>query len=261
MRRTAFGSSSATSQTWSPPAPVDVIVSNATLQWVPGHRRAPATARRRARARAAGSPSRCRATSRSRATGCSASWPPTRASQPRPPTSRSRARTTPSDYLADLAALGCAVDAWETTYLHVLAGADPVFRWISGTGARPVLQALDGPLLDEFVAEYKAPSARGVSSAGRWDGASVPPRLRASPAGHELDRPLIIRDARPDDLEAVIALLDEDAIREVVEDYSDLTPYADGDGRDRRRRRTRPCWSASSTARSSPRRRSPGSAG
>ena len=32
-----------------------------------------------------------------------------------------------------------------------------MFRWISGTGARPVLQALDGPLLDEFVDEYKAP--------------------------------------------------------------------------------------------------------
>lgn len=38
---------------------------------------------------------------------------------------------------------------------------------------------------------------------------------------------MIIRDARPGDLEAVIALLDEDAIREVSEDYSDLTPYAE----------------------------------
>ena len=38
---------------------------------------------------------------------------------------------------------------------------------------------------------------------------------------------MIIRDARPGDLESVIALLDEDAIREVAEDYSDLSPYAD----------------------------------
>jgi GNAT superfamily N-acetyltransferase len=37
---------------------------------------------------------------------------------------------------------------------------------------------------------------------------------------------LTIRDARPDDLEAVLALLNEDAIREVAEDYSDLAPYA-----------------------------------
>ena len=37
-----------------------------------------------------------------------------------------------------------------------------------------------------------------------------------------------IRDARLEDLEAVLALLDEDAVREVTEDYSDLTPYAEG---------------------------------
>jgi trans-aconitate 2-methyltransferase len=30
-----------------------------------------------------------------------------------------------------------------------------VFRWISGTGARPVLQALSGDRREEFVAEYK----------------------------------------------------------------------------------------------------------
>ena len=35
-----------------------------------------------------------------------------------------------------------------------------------------------------------------------------------------------IRDARPEDLETLLRLLDEDAIREVTEDLSDLTPYA-----------------------------------
>ncbi len=62
----------------------------------------------------------------------------------------------PETYLADLTALGCTVDAWETTYLHVLPGEDPVFTWISGTGARPVLQALAEPLRSAFVTEYKA---------------------------------------------------------------------------------------------------------
>jgi trans-aconitate 2-methyltransferase len=38
----------------------------------------------------------------------------------------------------------------------VLPGPDPVFRWISGTGARPVLQALPDLLREEFVADYKA---------------------------------------------------------------------------------------------------------
>src|SRR5690606_18697944 len=41
----------------------------------------------------------------------------------------------PADYLRALQALGCEVDAWETTYLHVLTGPDPVFAWVSGTGA------------------------------------------------------------------------------------------------------------------------------
>ena len=58
-------------------------------------------------------------------------------------------------YLGDLTALGCTVNAWETTYLHVLTGPDPVFRWISGTGARPVLQALPAELREQFSAEYK----------------------------------------------------------------------------------------------------------
>lgn len=35
-----------------------------------------------------------------------------------------------------------------------------------------------------------------------------------------------IRDARPDDLVVILELLNEDAIREMDEDLSDLTPYA-----------------------------------
>ena len=37
---------------------------------------------------------------------------------------------------------------------------------------------------------------------------------------------MLIRDARPDDLEVLLRMLDEDAIREVTEELSDLTPYA-----------------------------------
>ncbi len=58
-------------------------------------------------------------------------------------------------YLRALQALGCEVDAWETTYLHVLHGEDPVFTWVSGTGARPTLQALPDDLRPEFEAEFK----------------------------------------------------------------------------------------------------------
>jgi trans-aconitate 2-methyltransferase len=61
----------------------------------------------------------------------------------------------PVDYLQALSALGCPVDAWETTYLHVLTGADPVFTWVSGTGARPTLQALPDDLRPGFEEEFK----------------------------------------------------------------------------------------------------------
>jgi len=58
-------------------------------------------------------------------------------------------------YLRVLADLGCEVDAWETTYLHVLRGPDAVFDWVSGTGARPTLQALPDHLRAPFEEEFK----------------------------------------------------------------------------------------------------------
>ena len=58
-------------------------------------------------------------------------------------------------YLRALQRLGCEVDAWETTYLHVLQGPEPVFTWVSGTGARPTLQALPDDLRPAFEEEFK----------------------------------------------------------------------------------------------------------
>ena len=61
----------------------------------------------------------------------------------------------PATYLEALADRGCTVDAWETTYLHVLTGEDPVFTWVTGTGARPTLQALPEGLREEFATEFR----------------------------------------------------------------------------------------------------------
>lgn len=61
----------------------------------------------------------------------------------------------PVDYLAELSVLGTRADVWETTYQHVLSGPDPVLEWISGTGARPVLQALPAGLRERFTEEYR----------------------------------------------------------------------------------------------------------
>ncbi|QMU72823.1 trans-aconitate 2-methyltransferase [Streptacidiphilus sp. P02-A3a] len=68
----------------------------------------------------------------------------------------------PADYLRRLADLGCAVDAWETTYCQLLTGSrdtpgGPVLDWMLGTGLRPVLAALTDPAdREEFLAEYGA---------------------------------------------------------------------------------------------------------
>lgn len=59
-------------------------------------------------------------------------------------------------YLHALRGCGLEVDAWETTYLHVLRGEDPVLEWISGTGARPTLQALPDDLRPAFEHALRA---------------------------------------------------------------------------------------------------------
>jgi trans-aconitate 2-methyltransferase len=63
----------------------------------------------------------------------------------------------PATYLDALSALDrvAEVDVWETTYLHLLSGADPVFTWVSGTGARPTLQALPDDVRPDFEAEFR----------------------------------------------------------------------------------------------------------
>ncbi|WP_405985924.1 methyltransferase domain-containing protein [Streptomyces sp. NBC_00872] len=73
------------------------------------------------------------------------------------PDRRVNAVLEPAAYLARLTDLGCAADVWETTYLQRLTGEDPVLDWVKGTALRPVLTALDGDAkaTEEFVGEYR----------------------------------------------------------------------------------------------------------
>jgi trans-aconitate 2-methyltransferase len=139
---------------WRPDRPMDVIVSNAALQWVPTHREllaqwvetlnpggwlafqvpgnfdGPSHVILR---ELCGSPRwRDRLAAESR-------WQPV---------------AEPADYLELLAGVGCRVDAWETTYLQVLPGDDPVLEWVKGTALRPVLGALDADEAAGFLADY-----------------------------------------------------------------------------------------------------------
>lgn len=133
----------------------DLVVSNATLQWVPGHLDLlPALVERVAPGGrlALGVPANFDEPSHVLREQLAAR---------EPYAAHTAGVASPSApgaaaYLEVLAGLGCRVDAWETTYLHVLHGEDPVFGWISGTGARPTLQALPDDLRARFETELKA---------------------------------------------------------------------------------------------------------
>jgi trans-aconitate 2-methyltransferase len=62
---------------------------------------------------------------------------------------------TAQGYYGLLEPLSTNLDIWETDYLQVLNGEDAVLRWVSGTGLRPFLAALDGAERDAYVAAYK----------------------------------------------------------------------------------------------------------
>ncbi|KUI22527.1 trans-aconitate methyltransferase [Mycobacterium sp. GA-1285] len=59
----------------------------------------------------------------------------------------------PIEYADLLADAGCTVDAWETTYVHVLTGEKPVLDWITETALRPVRSRLTEAEWDEFRTE------------------------------------------------------------------------------------------------------------
>lgn len=140
---------------WSPPESYELIISNATFQWVPGDLAVIQ-----------------RLSAHVRPGGCFAISVPNNFAAPnhqllheissRPPyrdhtdgLHRARGRD-PQSLLSLFAEGGWQVDAWTTIYHQVLEGEDPVLRWVCGTGARPILQALPEPLRTEFIATYGA---------------------------------------------------------------------------------------------------------
>jgi trans-aconitate 2-methyltransferase len=141
---------------WGPAAPADVIVANAVLQWLPGQLDVLA---RWAGLLADGGWLAVQAPGNfdqpghviMRELAACARWRPLLDG-----VRLNRQAGDPADYLDLLAAAGCRADAWETTYLHVLTGDNPVLEWYKGTGLRPVIDALPAGLAAEFVAEYGA---------------------------------------------------------------------------------------------------------
>lgn len=145
---------------WEPEAPPDLIFSNATLQWLTGHRDlfprllgylrpggvlavqmplswdAPSHRLMRTTLADGAGDGRGFGTAELRQ-GMERNWV-----------------EAPEVYYDLLAGAAGGVDIWATEYLQVLAGADPVLEWVKGTGLRPVLNALEERERAAFLAAY-----------------------------------------------------------------------------------------------------------
>ena len=155
--------------TWQPTGPVDVVVANAVLQWVPDHLELLP-----------------RITSWLRPGGVLAFQVPDNFDEPSHTllrdlrmserwrslvgtgSDRGAGVERPQTYLETLLSLDLTADVWQTSYLHVLSGDDAVLEWVKGTALRPVLSALQSE--DErtaFLADY-AVLLRSAYPAQTW---------------------------------------------------------------------------------------------
>jgi trans-aconitate 2-methyltransferase len=141
---------------WTPDRPLDLIYSNAALHWLDDHatllprllNQVPETgvlAVQMPRNFAAPSHALLRETARSgpwadRLTGILDRKPV----------------AAPEWYYELLAPQAQTLDIWETEYLHVLEGDDPVLSWTRGTALRPIRHALEAEQYDAFEAAYAA---------------------------------------------------------------------------------------------------------
>jgi trans-aconitate 2-methyltransferase len=140
---------------WTPEPDTDVVISNATLQWVPEHTsllRSWVAALPAGAWLAFGVPGNFDAPSHRllRSVARSGIWRERLAAVE----FRSDPVLDAVGYASLLRSSGCAVDAWETTYVHALPPGDvhPVLAWMSGTALRPVRAELDDADWRSFAA-------------------------------------------------------------------------------------------------------------
>jgi trans-aconitate 2-methyltransferase len=139
---------------WSPNQPVDLILSNAALHWIADHQ---ALLKRLAGYLAPGGTLAVQMPNRFEGpvqaaideTAADPRW----AAQLKG-VGLHRGSVQPVEWYARLLQdLGFVVNAWETTYVHVLSGENPVLEWFQGTGLRPLLARLDPDAAEQFRAD------------------------------------------------------------------------------------------------------------
>jgi trans-aconitate 2-methyltransferase len=161
---------------WTPDAPFDLLFSNAALHWLPDHvsllprllgHLQPGGALAIQMPRNFAAPSHRLLREVARAGPWAERLAPRLDDEP---------VAAPEWYHDLLAPLARALDIWQTEYLHVLAGEDPVLNWVRGTALRPVIAAL----APEEQALLEAQYARRLRAAYpmRTDGRTLLPFRR-----------------------------------------------------------------------------------
>jgi len=141
---------------WQPPHPADLIYSNAALHWINDHEYffpqllralAPGGVLAVQMPRNFSAPSHTAVATAARGGPWRSKLEPLLRPTP----------VAPPDFYFDLLSSRCAgLEIWETEYLHVLTGKDPVKEWIKGSWLNPLLDALAEPERSEFEAAYGA---------------------------------------------------------------------------------------------------------
>lgn len=140
--------------TWQPRTTFDVILANASLQWLPDH----ATLYPRLLGNVAAGGTLAIQTPDNehepahellRKVAAEGAWAGKVAGV------RTLTRHPPAFYYALLAPRCREVDVWRTVYHHPLPGHDAVVAWFEGSGMRPYLDALDAVERAQFVARYR----------------------------------------------------------------------------------------------------------
>jgi trans-aconitate 2-methyltransferase len=139
---------------WSPPQPVDFIFSNAALHWIDDHA---ALLARLAGWLAPGGTLAVQMPNRfdgpiQRAIDESAADPRWAAQLQGVGLHKASVQSV-EWYARQLEDLGFTVNAWETTYVHVLTGENPVLEWFRGSGLRPLLARLNDAEREQFSAQ------------------------------------------------------------------------------------------------------------
>ena len=81
-----------------------------------------------------------------------------------------------SDYYDILSPHASRLDFWETTYLHVLQGEDPVVEWTKGSILGPLLALLNDEDKETFLEAYREPISKAYVR--RADGSTLLPFRR-----------------------------------------------------------------------------------